>query len=388
MSGLTRPLGGGWTGPPALRSAHVAASNPHALGILASGFEGEDLALVVLFVSPQRCLKEVVGGAASAFPDTRVIACTTAGEISSDGYTEGAILAIGLPRRLFSVEAMLVRPLSQIDPHTLQSDVIRMRSTATWQARGQEHQFAFVLIDGLSLKEDQLMAALVPALGTVPLFGGSAGDGTRFEKTLVALDGKVHQDAAVLTIVRTVCPVRIFSLDHLTPTDQRMIVTEADPSRRIVSQLNAEPAAREYARVLGKDCEQLSPFTFAAHPLVVRFGGRHHVRAIQRVTAEGNLVFFSAIDEGLVLNVAEPVDMARHLDRALSGLAVAGRPEAILACDCILRRLEAEQKQMTRRVSDVLAAHRVVGFSTYGEQYRSMHVNHTMTGVAIYAPAH
>jgi hypothetical protein len=28
----------------------------------------------------------------------------------------------------------------------------------------------------------------------------------------------------------------------------------------------------------------------------------------------------------------------------------------------------------------------VIGFSTYGEQIGALHVNHTMTGVAIYAP--
>lgn len=152
----------------------------------------------------------------------------------------------------------------------LQDVVITMRCNLTRQACGHEHRFAFVVIDGLSLKEDQLISALSPALGTVPLFGGSTGDRTRFEQPWLALDGEIHRDAAVLTIVRTACPVRVFSLDHLMPTDQRMIVTEADPSQRIVGQLNAEPAARESARVLGKDPEQLSPFTFAAHPLVVR----------------------------------------------------------------------------------------------------------------------
>jgi hypothetical protein len=33
-----------------------------------------------------------------------------------------------------------------------------------------------------------------------------------------------------------------------------------------------------------------------------------------------------------------------------------------------------------------MANNRVVGFSTYGEQINSMHVNQTMTGVAIFAP--
>jgi len=33
-----------------------------------------------------------------------------------------------------------------------------------------------------------------------------------------------------------------------------------------------------------------------------------------------------------------------------------------------------------------LRRHGVVGFSTYGEQLNAMHVNHTMTGVALYPP--
>ena len=150
--------------------------------------------------------------------------------------------------------------------------------------------------------------------------------------------------------------------------------------------INAEPAAREYARILGKDPEQLSAFTFAAHPVVVRFGGTHHVRAIQRVLDNGDLVFFSAIDEGLVLTLAEPEDMAVHLDRELARIARGRTPQAIIACDCILRRLEAEQKQRTGAISDILARNKVVGFSTYGEQINGMHVNQTMTGVAIFAP--
>jgi hypothetical protein len=48
--------------------------------------------------------------------------------------------------------------------------------------------------------------------------------------------------------------------------------------------------------------------------------------------------------------------------------------------------MEALEKQKTGAVSSILRANRVVGFSTYGEQLNSMHVNQTMTGVAIYPP--
>ena len=79
-------------------------------------------------------------------------------------------------------------------------------------------------------------------------------------------------------------------------------------------------------------------------------------------------------------------DMAAHLDRALTDLSAGGRPAAILACDCILRRIEALENQRFGTVSALLKRHGVVGFSTYGEQLNSMHVNQTMTGVAIYPP--
>ena len=165
-----------------------------------------------------------------------------------------------------------------------------------------------------------------------------------------------------------------------------MVVTEADPARRIVKEINAEPAAREYARIVGKDPNQLNPFTFAANPVVVRIGGEHHVRSIQRVNSNGELVFFSAIDEGMVLHVARAEDMTGHLDDQLADLGGEERPQAILACDCILRRIEAQQCQQIGSVSEVLARHNVTGFSTYGEQFGPLHVNQTMTGVAFFGP--
>ena len=232
--------------------------------------------------------------------------------------------------------------------------------------------------------EDVLVSAFGPALGATPLFGGSAGDALQFRRTFVLANGAFHANAALLALIRTDCPVRVFRFDHFRPTERRMVVTEADPERRLVREINAEPAAREYARMVGKDPDQLSPFIFAANPVVVRVGGEHHVRSIQQVEEDGDLRFFSAIDEGLVLTVAESRDLAAHLEEALASL---GAPDAVIGCDCILRRLEVEQTQAQRRVSAIFRRHGVVGFNTYGEQFNMLHVNQTFTGVAIYPPA-
>ncbi len=365
--------------------AQVSARAPDALARLAAALGPGPFAAVVLFVSPEADILALEAGL-SVFGAVPVVGCTTAGEISSAGYVEGEIVAIGLPAALFAVERLEVPDLAALDAQDLIGRLIRARAALARARPGWETEFAFLMVDGTSLREDALTAALGPGLGPVPLFGGSAGDGLRFGRAMVLWGGRFRGGAAVALMVRSACRVRVFSLNHLVPTDRRMVVTGADPSRRIVREINAEPAAREYARLLGKDPEQLTSFTFAAHPVVVRLGGRHHVRAIQRMEPNGDLVFFSAIAEGLVLTLAEPQDIAAHLERELAALGAAGAPAAILACDCILRRMEAQEKQRYGAVSAILRAHGVAGFSTYGEQVNSMHVNQTMTGMAIWAP--
>lgn len=369
-----------------LPSASVAWDDPQAGLRLLAGLGPGPFSRVILFASPRADLGGILSQLCAVLGPETVIGCTTAGEISGKGYAEGEVVAIGLPAAHFATHCLFVPDLGAIDGQELIGEMIRSRAGLLAAHPGWEHEFAFLMVDGLSTREDALTTALAPGLGPLPLFGGSAGDGTDFGQTRVIWQGQGVSNAAVLMVVRSRCRVKVFSLDHLVPTEQRMVVTMADPSRRRVQQINAEPAAQEYARLLGKDPTQLTTFTFAAHPIVVRIGGRHHVRAIQRVDENGDLVFFSAIDEGLVLTLAKPQDMVGHLEGELSRLAEAGLPAAILACDCILRRMEAQENQKSQAISDVLRRHRVVGFSTYGEQWNTMHVNHTMTGVAIYPP--
>ncbi|SEN77362.1 Uncharacterized conserved protein, contains FIST_N domain [Paracoccus alcaliphilus] len=384
MDGDPRDPGPAGPAPRFLHSADVAASDPGAMAQLAASI-GPGMAQVLLFVSPTTDFAAAMAAARRAFGDTPLLGCTTAGEIAG-GYVEDRIVATGFPARDFAARTIAIPDLSRLEPTDLIDRMVRARQALAARHPGLTHEFAHLMVDGSQFREDALMNVVGHGLGPVPLFGGTAGDGRRFGQSYVAQGAEVHTDAGFLTFFRTRCPVKVFSFDHLDVGEGRMVVTGADPVRRQVQEINAAPAAIEYARLLGKPPGQLDPFTFAAHPLVVRAGGRYHVRSIQRVENGTDLVFFSAIDEGVVLTLARPRDIARSLADNLAGLAKAGRLDSVLACDCILRRIEAQQKQQVREVSQVLARHNVTGFSTYGEQFGAMHVNLTMTGVAIYAP--
>ena len=248
--------------------------------------------------------------------------------------------------------------------------------------------FGFVLIDGLAMQEELVVSCIHQNLRGIELVGGSAGDDTRFGATHLYYRGRFHRNLAVLSLVRPGLPFKAFRTQHFVQSERRMVVTRADPARRIVQGINGKPAAREFARLLGLEMVELTPMIFATHPVVVRIGGQYYVRSIAKVNEDESLTFFCAIDEGIVLTIARGVDMVENLRDAFDQVRAAiGPPALVLGCDCILRRLESEREGIKDVVGAIFAENNVVGFATYGEQFNSMHVNQTFTGVAIGAGA-
>ena len=80
----------------------------------------------------------------------------------------------------------------------------------------------------------------------------------------------------------------------------------------------------------------------------------------------------------------ELVDTRGLCDPELARLdAVLGGVDLIIGFECVLRRLDAESRQVRHGIADLYRRYNVVGFETFGEQYRAMHLNQTFTGIAI-----
>jgi hypothetical protein len=371
---------------PAIRQGVSTATNPLAAAReLHAQLQQDDLGLVLFFCSPEyetpgfaRALQELFGPAL-------IVGCTSSGEITPEGYLDNAVTGISFARPTFEAEAVRIGPLSEFELAGCGGLAERLR-TSLRRRLGREPAsvFAMVLLDGLSRREEMVMSCLGGVLGDMPVFGASAGDGLAFERTSVFVDGAFHANSAVLLLVATDLPVRPFRNQHFVSSGTRMVVTGADPARRVVTEINAEPAVGEYARIIGYGVTALTPMVFATHPLVVRLGGAEYVRSIQKANPDGSLTFYCAIDEGLVLTLAEGRDLYSRLEDLFEEIrAEIGPPAAVIGFDCVLRKLECERNYTKHKVGRLLQANRVVGFSTFGEQFRSMHVNQTFTGVAI-----
>lgn len=366
------------------RSASVVAGHPDAVRALARALGPGPFALILLFASSQADLPRLIGTAAHVFSGTRIAGCSTVGEVTAGGYHTGQIVAFAFPAQGFAAELLAIEHIDRLNTRDIVSQVLTARQSLGRRAEHYPQELALLLVDGFSGHEEVLIAALTGGLGHVPMIGGSAGDPDQFANSSVFAHGRVMKNAAVLCLLRSRCPFRSFSIDNTRPSLERMIVTAALPEKRIVTRINDEPAALEYARLLNRPVDQLSDNVFAMHPVLVRAGGRHHVRAIRSALPDHSLIFFGAVAEGMILTIAYSENIAEHLSGNLTQLASPIAPSITLGFDCFFRRVDAEGRQQGAEVSRILDAHRVVGFSSFGEQFGGLHVNQTLSGIAFY----
>lgn len=343
-------------------------------------------ALSVFFCSTDYDLHVLERELAARFPGVPLIGCTSANEITPDGYMSGGIVGFSLLQPDFvTVSATIsdLRNFSIADGYEIVRN-LRKELETTSGGLPADNTFAFLMIDGLCKREEMVLSAISSALGDIPMFGGSAGGGLTFQRSYVFEQGRFRSDAAVLVLVRTRLPFRLFTNDHFVSSETKMVVTDADPVSRIVTEINAEPAGREYARLVGLEVDHLTPMIFATHPVVVKVGGRYYTRSIQKVNEDESLTFFCAIDKGIVLTVANGTDMLNSTQALFDQIFdEIGSPQLVIGCECILRALELEEKQLKDAVGQLYASNNVIGFGTFGEQYQAMHVNQTLTGAAI-----
>ena len=339
-----------------------------------------------MFFSPEYYAADLADALFKQFPGVPVAGCTTSGGICPAGAVERGVVLIAFPKAGFRIASTHLPGIGHLDVEGAATAIRDLRAELDHRCTGHPpgQRFALMLIDGLSNVEETVVSTVAWALDGIPLVGGSAGDDLRFRDTVLIRNGALMRRAAIILLIETDFPTQLFKTDNFDPTDKKFVVTLSDDETRTVFELNAEPAALEYAMAVGLDPELLTPMSFAAHPLVVKVGGEYFCRSIRHLNPDGSLSFFCAIGEGAVMTLAEPRDIVQatrqelaRLEKSLGGL------DLVIGFDCVLRRLDAESRQVRREISDLYRQYNVAGFETYGEQYRSMHLNQTFTGIAI-----
>ena len=230
---------------------------------------------VLAFIPMGLDLDDMLGALNTHLDGLPVFGCTTAGQITGNGYESEALLLLAFQKANFRCASTLFKPLNPLRITEISAQAKRLSDgfvhTAGW------NRMCLVFTDGLSKQEDLLISALNLALDDLPLFGGSAGDGLEFMETFVLQEKAFHRDAALLLMLETNLGFQGLGFDHFLPAETQVVITQADPSERMVFEINGAPAAQEYARLVGCSEKDLSPLVFAENPMLVEHLSLIHI---------------------------------------------------------------------------------------------------------------
>lgn len=344
----------------------------HATGWVDSGPDLPDAHLVLLFGSRGMLADGAkVASVLQRFPAAVVSGCSTAGEISSDGHVR---------------DDSLVATAVRFDSTQVRLSVVRLDETSGSRDAGARvaHELmgsglvhVLVFSDGLAVNGSDLTSGLRSGLPQgVSITGGLAGDGARFEKTLVVANGETRPGiiAAVGFYGDRLC-VGSGSLGGWDPFGPDRIITRA--SGNVLYELDGQPALALYRRYLGEYAKDL-PSSGLLFPLLVRpaEGESGVVRTLLGINErEQSVTFAGDMPQGSLARL-----MKANFDRLIDGAtgaarinadALGARPAQLgVLISCVGRKLVLRQRveEEIEAVREVLGLSPVLsGFYSYGE---------------------
>lgn len=321
-----------------------------------------------------------------------VFGAATGRVISEAGFSPDGVAGFHLPPGRFAVVDTLLDDVAGMALPELRSRVHRLRRDLDAAASALPHRFALLLVDAESRCEERLAGVLGMELNGMPLIGGSAGDlyfnplGHPPGSTRLLYQGGARRGAAILCMVACAAPVVAYCHNHYMPSDRKMVITEADPARRVVREIDGRSALEVYSAACGFRKPPRASGDFAPYPLMIRIGGHYYARGMQRIYADGALEFACALEPGLVVALAKPGDMVARLDDLFTSMRQRiGAPELVIGVDCAARTAFMEREGLTQGIESLLRRNAVTGFSSLGEQFNTVHANNSFTCLGLAA---
>jgi len=331
---------------------------------------GAGAQLVLLFGSPA-CLKQPAwqDDIARAYPNAHRLGCSTAGEIYGAQVADETLVATAIAFEHTRLHGSSLKLRAGSDSFQAGEELAKSLPP-------EELVHVLVISDGQNVNGSELVAGLLAHLPPgVTLTGGLAGDGDRFQETLVLWDAPPEPNTiAVLGLYGQRLKVGFGSMGGWDAFGPERLVTRS--AANILYELDGQPALALYKKYLGEYAKDL-PASGLLFPLSLRTeAGESLVRTILGVNeAENSLTFAGDMPEGGHARL-----MKANFDRLIDGAVGAAQtsfeaigsssPEFALLISCVGRKLVLKQRieEEVEGVRDVLGkATPLAGFYSYGE---------------------
>jgi hypothetical protein len=332
----------------------------------------EDANLVLAFGSKQilatdRALEEVC----AAYPGAFVVGCSTAGEIAGTRVSDDSLVSTAIAFEHSRVCAAHLR----LDEAT---DSYEAGQRLALELPREELVHVVVIADGTLVNGSALVRGLNDHLPEgVQVTGGLAGDGERFEETLVFVGGEPQVGLiAAVGFYGDRLRVGFGSLGGWDPFGPDRLITRSEGN--VLYELDGRSALGLYKTYLGDYAREL-PASALLFPLALRRDGERQTPVVRTILsideATESMTFAGDMPQGEYARF-----MKANFERLIDGATLAAKtsyeslrgetPELALLISCVGRRMVLKQRteEEVESVREVLGeSTALTGFYSYGE---------------------
>ncbi len=327
--------------------------------------------LVLIFGAPAVLKKhQLLLQIKEMFPSAHIMGCSTAGEIYGTQVLDDSLVLTAIEFEHTKINGGQIKL----------KDIKNSRHAGEMLAKllpsgGLTH--VFVLSDGSGVNGTDLVRGLSENLPEgVSVTGGLAGDGARFEETLVFWDSMPEKDTiAILGFYGSRLKVGYGSAGGWDPFGPERLITRSNGN--VLYELDGQSALELYKNYLGEHAKGL-PSTGLLFPLSMRtnLGDQGIVRTILSINEnDSGMVFAGTLPEGAYVRF-----MKANFDRLIDGAIEAANTSALstgtssahlaILISCVGRKLVLKQRveEEVEGVHEILGPNAVfTGFYSYGE---------------------
>ena len=326
---------------------------------------------LLLVFSGIELLQSVAAPLASLFPSAIRVGCSTAGEISNAGVSDGSCVVTAVR---FD-KSKMVESSTQLQG---MNDSRAAGKRLADQLPKAGLRAVLVLGQGVAINGSSLIDGMTEVLGKdIPITGGLAGDGGAFKETWVMDSAGVHNDRLVCVgLYGSSLSFSHGSFGGWTAFGPARKVTRCD--HNVLYELDGEPALDVYKRYLGEHAKDL-PASGLLFPFSMLGTDHNKVGLIRTILAvdqaAGSLTLAGDIESGGFLELMHAstdalVEGAEAAAQAAQAMLNGPDEGLALLISCVGRKLVMGGRvdEEIEAVGDVFGQRAVLsGFYSYGE---------------------
>lgn len=332
---------------------------------------------LILFFSGVDEFSEYASRIKNKFPNAITMGATTFAAFCKEGAYKDTLMVLGFEAGI-RCEASL---LEEVDKYPLKY-VDRVEKIAD-QYNNSENSICLEFSSALISCEELVLSTLYSVLSNkkIPVFGGSAGDRGRAEKSLISLNGQVYNNACVFVMIENLKgKIKVYRENIYKPTKHYFKSTKVDVRKRIVYEYDNKPAAQVMADAMGVTIKEL-PKYLDSYPLGRIIGNEMYIVANNAIIDGDAMVYHARIYNNSQMVLLEPDDYQSVIKSTLAQVKrECPKPSLTLMVNCLARSILFEGDGYLNAFATQVGATvgNYVGFAGYGEQLNENHFNQTM----------